>query len=680
MPKSSKPKSSIEIDGNVSGTNVTIGNGNTVNNTNIIQPPPAPDAHPALGSIPPASADTYVHRGQIEDDIRAALRKGGASAIVGLHAPGGTGKTELANRVAQEVRDGKLGFESVLWLDVNEKTPQEVLNEGLRKCGLQLPPTANAADQKAEWQYYLSSRKLLVIFDDVRENAREGLKALLPPAPCAALITSRIQQMAGVREFALDHMEPEQARALFVNSLDAEAVQAEEEMVLKLAERCKYNPLALEIASRRIRQNINFTNPIARYFEKAEKRFEELKMHGDERWNMTGVFDLSYHDLTEADQKYFRALAVFAPTGFAPNAAAHVWEMKEQQAQAGDILSRFQNLSLVIPVAGNFERFRLHDLLDEYAAPKLRAAGAEEKTTGDLAEWLINLFDEHYTDDFSNAPEVGLEFPNLAKTAEWAIEKRKGDLLASLATKPRNWLYNYFRELADWQRWLETSLKIDFDDNQLKANVLQAIGDVQQFRDDRDAALESYNEALKLFQKVGAKLGEANVRKAIGDVQQFRDDRDAALESYNEALKLFQKVGDKLGEANVRKAIGDVQQFRDDRDAALESYSEALKLFQKVGDKLGEANVLAALSRVAIGEGRLNEAEQQLEQIIQMRRLIGSLYDEGADYGNFSITLLNAGYKEKAKGYAEKARLIFEKIQIPAVVEMMDRVIAACDA
>jgi len=309
MTKSPKPKSNIEIDGNVSGTNITIGNGNTVNNTNIIQPPPAPDAHPALGSIPPANANTYVHRGQIEDDIRAALRKGGASALVGLHAPGGTGKTELANRVAQEVRDGKLGFESALWLDVNEKTPREVLSEGLRKCGLQLLPTASEADQKAEWQYYLLNHKLLVIFDDVRENARNGLKDILPPAPCAALITSRIQQMAGVKEFALDHMLPEQARALFVNSLGEDVVQVEEEMVFKLAERCKHNPLALEIASRRIRQNVKFTsNPIAKYFEKAEKRFEELKMHGDERWNMTGVFDLSYHDLTESDQKYFRAL------------------------------------------------------------------------------------------------------------------------------------------------------------------------------------------------------------------------------------------------------------------------------------------------------------------------------------------------------------------------------------
>ncbi|MBI2758396.1 MAG: tetratricopeptide repeat protein [Chloroflexi bacterium] len=632
----------IRVGKDVSG-NVVVGDNNVVSNT-IIQSAPAPETHPALGSIPPFYADTYVHRGKIEDEVRAALRKGGASAIVGLHAPGGTGKTELAARIAQEVKDGKSDFENVLWVDVNEKSSQEVLDEALRKCGLQLQPSAGEADKKAELHYFLSKRKLLIIFDDVRANASPGLKELLPPAPCAALITSRIQQMAGIKqEFALDHMQPEQARELFVNSLGEDVVKAEEEMVYKLAERCKHNPLALEIASRRIRQAVGSSaNPIAKYFYKVEKRFEALKMDGDERWNLTAVFDTSYNDLNETEQGYFRALAVFAPTGFSPNAAARVWNVDEEQA--GDILSRFQNLSLVMRVKGDIERFRLHDLLDEYAAPKLNGAGEQEKTESALAEWLINLFEEHDTVDVSNAPEVGLEFANLAKTAEWAIAHRKGGLLALLATKPRNWLYNYFRELNEWLNWLQSSLKLGINDEdkegkQLKANVLQAIGDVQQFRDERDAALESYNEALKLFKAVGAKLGEANVRKAIGDVQQFRKENDAALESYNEALKLFKAVG----------------------------------------AKLGEANVLAALCRLSLSSGNLETAEKQLDSVIAMRRQIGDIYSEGADYGNFAIALLNLGNKAKAKGYALKARDAFEKIGEPTVLKQIDGLIAACD-
>jgi hypothetical protein len=55
------------------------------------------------------------------------------------------------------------------------------------------------------------------------------------------------------------------------------------------------------------------------------------------------------------------------------------------------------------------------------------------------------------------------------------------------------------------------------------------------------------------------------------------------------------------------------------------------------------------------------------------------LYSEGADYGNFAFALLNHGHKKKAKEYALKARPIFEKINLSAIVEMMDKVISAAD-
>ncbi|MFN8504164.1 hypothetical protein [Kouleothrix sp.] len=44
------------------------------------------------------------------------------------------------------------------------------------------------------------------------------------------------------------------------------------------------------------------------------------------------------------------------------------------------------------------------------------------------------------------------------------------------------------------------------------------------FRDDRDAALTSHTQALALYREIGANLGEANMLQAIGDVQQFQDD------------------------------------------------------------------------------------------------------------------------------------------------------------
>lgn len=68
------------------------------------------------------------------------------------------------------------------------------------------------------------------------------------------MITSRIQQIGGVKTFGLDSMTWEQAHELFKAILGDDVVSNELETLMVLANRCKFNPLAMEIAARRIRQ------------------------------------------------------------------------------------------------------------------------------------------------------------------------------------------------------------------------------------------------------------------------------------------------------------------------------------------------------------------------------------------------------------------------------------------
>ncbi len=568
--------------------------GDKVMGDKIIHVPLPPELHDTIGFIPPANTATYVHRGQIETEVRDFLKKGnGAGAIVGLHAPGGLGKTDLAKHAAEELQGQ---FEGVLWVDVGEKTPEQVVADLLVKCGIQLPPGISYEQQKTELQHRLQGCRFLLIFDDVRQKALDGLHDFLPAKPCAALLTSRIQQVRGVNKtFELDHMTPEQAIELMEAVLGKDVVAAEKEAAEKLAARCAFNPLALEIAARRIRQLQGIRKPIARYFELAQARFSELAMHGDARWDMEKVFDISYLDLSETDRARFRALAAFHPTGFAPEATTHVWDVESPEARA--VLSRFINLSLVKTVPGAQERYRLHDLLDEYAGQKLHADRAEElEKRNALAEWIAALFSGYFTADRSTVPQVAMERANLLYACEWARGRKDGELLARLTTQARNWFYNLFREdWVYWFAWLEACLQLGVEDKQLKANVLTAIGDVQQFRDDRDAALNSYNAALELFRAVGAKLGEANVLKAIGDVQQFRDDRDAALNSYNAALELFRAVGAKLGEANVYLSLGTIKREGGDISGAYKDFKYALEKYKEIGDLYSQGRALYRL-------------------------------------------------------------------------------------
>ncbi len=518
--------------------------GDKVMGDKIVQLPPPPAPADTIGYIPAYKAETYIHRGRIEDEVREFLRKGsGAGAILGLHAPGGLGKTELAKRAAEDL---KADFEGVLWVDVGERTAPQVVLEMLTRLGVRVEPNASYEQQKAELQARLQGHRYLLILDDVRQKALDGLPDFLPSKPSVALITTRIQQIGGVQKtFELHQMTPEQACRLLEAILGPEALATEAEAAASLAARCAFNPLALEIAARRIRQMQGFSRPIARYFELVRERFPELKMDGDARWDMERVFDLSYFDLNEADRARFRALAVFHPSGFTPEAAAHVWGLEPFEARR--TLSRFINLSLVKAVGGDFERYRLHDLLDEYAAWKLHQAGEIETFNERLTEWLENLFLRHYTDDPSTAPEVALEIENLRRALAWAGQQKDGNRLARLIHAARNW-FVVLNLYAEWGAATEKALALGISEKQTKANVLQAMGDVLQFRKEMDAALERYEQALELYRTVGAKLGEANVLAALSRLSLFSGDLAAAEEELGQAIAMRQAMGDLYSE------------------------------------------------------------------------------------------------------------------------------------
>ena len=82
------------------------------------------------------------------------------------------------------------------------------------------------------------------------------------------------------------------------------------------------------------------------------------------------------------------------------------------------------------------------------------------------------------------------------------------------------------------------------------------------------------------------------MRKAIGDVQQFRKEMQAALVSYEQALELFRAVGDRLGEANVRKAIGLMAARLEQYEAALNLLTEAYELYQSIRDNYSQSITL----------------------------------------------------------------------------------------
>ncbi len=128
-------------------------------------------------------------------------------------------------------------------------------------------------------------------------------------------------------------------------------------------------------------------------------------------------------------------------------------------------------------------------------------------------------------------------------------------------------------------------------------------------------AEENFRRALEAARRTGDRWAEANTLKAIGDVQQFRKEIDAALDSYRQALALFRAVGDRLGEANTLLGMGRVEP---ELEAGRAKFEQALALYRAIGDLYSIARGLYYYARYLLEHGQDAEATPLLEQSARM--------------------------------------------------------------
>jgi tetratricopeptide (TPR) repeat protein len=126
----------------------------------------------------------------------------------------------------------------------------------------------------------------------------------------------------------------------------------------------------------------------------------------------------------------------------------------------------------------------------------------------------------------------------------------------------------------------------------IRAELYAALGDLYYFEDHLQAAASYYQNALRLFQQIDAKLGQANTLKSLGDLAMRVDDLTSAAQHFQNALSLFQQIDAKLGQANTRAGLGDLYDRLDQPDEAIQQYDLALETFREIRDRYSIARTI----------------------------------------------------------------------------------------
>jgi tetratricopeptide (TPR) repeat protein/transcriptional regulator with XRE-family HTH domain len=621
-----------------------------------------------------------------EPELRALVESAaGSGGVVGIHAIGGMagiGKTALAvhaaHALAPRFPTGQI------FLPLHGHTPgqrpvdpADALASLLLTAGVpaaQIPPGLEA--RMALWRDRLAGKQLLLLLDDAADS--EQVRPLLPgSAGCLVLVTSRrhLTALEDARTISLDTLPPGDAARLLVRLAGRPNLTSTDAAITEIIVLCGYLPLAVGMLARQLHHHPTWA-PADLAAELAAAR-DRLELMTAENLSVAAAFDLSYQDLTGAQQQMFCRLGLHPGTEIDVYAAAALDDTGLDAARR-HLEALYDHYLLAEPVRG---RYRLHDLIHEHA----RALAADQPARDEAVDRLLDYYlhtaraaDRHLPrrtpvatpamtrSPPAHAPELAdreavlawldREQVNLHYAAEYASGHDRPGIAIAL---PRA-MHGFLRGQGRWEqaRMLHhAALAAARRTGDLlgEAGALTDLGDLQRLVGDYPAAITSLTAAREIYHSTGNKLGEAGALTELSVAHRLTGQYPAAIASLTVALALYRDAASQLGEIVALTELGITQEATGEYRASAASQEQALALCQELGDRPRMATVLHYLGVVQQSLGDYRAAIASQRRAIELNLDVGNRFGEAGARTYLGAALRLAGDYPAARASLTKA-------------------------
>ncbi|MFF4015233.1 BTAD domain-containing putative transcriptional regulator [Streptomyces sp. NPDC001843] len=631
---------------------------------------PAPPASPAPAAPAPAQtpctlpydlADFSGREREQRELLERAQRSAGGRApgIVAIDGMGGCGKTALAVRVAHRLADAYP--DGQLYINLRGYTPGEqpvtsatalaTLLRALGVSGDQIPDDLEG--RTAAWRAALTGRRLLLLLDNAADAT--VVRLLMPPSPgCLVLVTSRsrLLDLDGADWTSLGVMSDEDSVALVSTTLGAERVSAETEASAELARLCGHLPLALRLATARLRNRPRWTvGYLVDRLRDETRRLDELSL--GER-SVAATLRLSYQTMAAESRAAFRLLALHPGSDIDVHSAAALLGTDTRDAE--DILEHMLDVHLVQqPDVG---LYAFHDLVRSFAL-SLRGQATEQEDQDAVGRLL-----DYYLTAAEQACDV--LFPGRRRRATGLPATRAqlpdlGDAHRALA-----W---FTREHAALSGAVALAGTLGYDRHAvwLTRNVvfhLNARGHISEFR---DLSRSAVGAARRLGDLVLLAVSLSNLGVACWKLGRFEE----GVEVAREALEVATELGDRDTEAHSESTLGLLNSVLGRFDQALPHLVRAVDLGRELGNARSESESLTTLSTLYEQWGRYPEAVEAARRAVELDRRLGSHENEIVSVTDLALALLGLEKYTEAQQCVERARRIIDQTHDPGNVGVL---------
>ena len=625
---------------------------------------------------------TFVGRSQEINDI-SALLENPSCRLLTLIGPGGIGKTRLAVEIAARVRasfpDGiyfvplaALSRVEDILAAIAEATPFRFLQD--------------AHDPREQFFNYLREKhgkRLLLLMDNFEHlldgaelvsemlAATTNLKIIATSREALNLQEEWVRQIAGLAY-------PEQDSAaslgaygavqLFVDRarrISGDFDLAENSRsVVEICRLVEGMPLAIELAAGWLTtlQPASIVQEIRRNMDILATRSRNLP---ERHRSIRSVFSHSWELLDEAGRDVFRRLSVFRG-GFTRDAAEVV------AGASLHVLAGLVDKSLVRLSATG--RYDMHELLRQYGAEQLDAAGQREAVQRAYSDYYLGMLVRLEPDLKSHGQIAALDviqadFENARRA--WKLAEQRGDY-AALGRAAES--LHFFADMRGRYHEVVHLLRKTVDHFPPEPDEAQQVALYYiQARLIRLVLLGTMRIDFDVAAQIDACLAAARARHDQAEtgycllvagivlVWQARNDRCSdslfkAFELFHESYALFEALGDPFYMVDVSVWDGSSWMYGGDLDAGVDILMRNLDILRDIGDRNGVAWITLNLSEAMLAALDYQGCEQYSREGLALMREIGSL--KGILQSMFKLAAMST-----LKGDLEEARVLVDELR-----------------